>query len=217
MADPASTRRPYKACNSERTKTTGIVVASLEELKEKASFKLAIEPENCRVFIEQDGTEVDDNEYFGFLDDQTKFMIVADGEEWTLGSQNATLHSQGSYGIFNASLERNESVEIDGTDAGKTVDSISPDLLLRIKNDPAFFISFSDESLQDVINFDGGEFAIALGESAAEAEHKQEACQHELDRRTEFREATQLLKLLEKAHKSEITVGNKRQRTAPEQ
>lgn len=108
-------------------------------------------------------------------------------------------------------------MEFDGTDAGNTVDSISTDLLQRIKNDPAFFISFSDESLQDVINFDRGQFAIALGKSLVVAEHYQEACQHELDRRTEFREATQLLKLLEDALEIKTAVGNKRQRTASEQ
>ena len=108
-------------------------------------------------------------------------------------------------------------MEFDGTDAGNTVDSISTDLLQRIKNDPAFFISFSDKSLQDGINFDQGQFAIALGKSLVEAEHYQEACQHELDRRTEFREATQLLKLLEDALEIKTAVGNKRQRTASEQ
>ena len=80
-------RRPYKVCNSERTKTTGIVVESLEELKEKAGPKLGIASGSYRVFLERDGTEVDDEEYFGFLEDQTKFMIVSDGEEWTVGSQ----------------------------------------------------------------------------------------------------------------------------------
>ena len=81
-------RRPYKVCNSERSRTTGTVVQSLEELKEKASSKLGLAPGNCRVFLERDGTEVDDEEYFGFLEDQTKLMIVSDGEEWTLGSQS---------------------------------------------------------------------------------------------------------------------------------
>ena len=85
--DMAETRRrPYKICNSERTKTTGIVVESLEELKEKAAPKLGITVASCRVFLERDGTEVDDEEYFGFLEDQTKFMIVSDGDEWTVGS-----------------------------------------------------------------------------------------------------------------------------------
>ena len=84
-------RRPYKICNSERTKTTGIVAQSLEELKERAGTKLRISPASCRVFLEGDGTEVDDEEYFGFLEDQTKLMVVSDGEEWKVGPQSKSL------------------------------------------------------------------------------------------------------------------------------
>ena len=117
-------------------------------------------------------------------------------------------------------MERNESLEFDRTDAGET-DSISSHLLTRISTDPAFFISFSDDNLQDVINFDPEQFATALYKSLAEAKHKQEACQQELDRRTQFKEATQLLKLLDKAQQNqgaenETLVGAKRQRTTPE-
>ena len=117
-------------------------------------------------------------------------------------------------------MERNESLEFDRTDAGET-DSISSDLLTRISTDPAFFISFSDDNLQDVINFDPEQFATALDKSLAVAKHKQEACQQELDRRTQFKEATQLLKLLDRAQQNQGTenetpVCAKRQRTTPE-
>lgn len=113
-------------------------------------------------------------------------------------------------------------MEFDRTDAGITAENISSDLLIRIKSDPAFFISFSDESLQDVINFESEQLATALGRSLAEAKHSQEACQQELDRRTQLREATQLLKLFERARQNQGSenelqyTGNKRQRTANE-
>jgi len=84
-------RRPYRVCNSERTKTTGVVAQSLEELKERAGSKLGISPASCRVFLERDGTEVNDEEYFGFLEGQTKFMVVSDGEEWKVGPQSKSL------------------------------------------------------------------------------------------------------------------------------
>lgn len=213
----ATSRRPYKVCSSDRRKNIGIVAASLEELKEKAGSKLDISSARFRVFLETDGTEVDDEEYFAFLEDQTKFMIVFDGEDWSPGSQYDSLQSQGSVGSFNASLERNESIEFDGTDAGETEDSIPTDLLHKIKNDPTFFISFSEKNLENVINFDCDQFATALGKSVAEAEYSQETCQRELDRRREFKEATQLLKMLEGVQKNETLVGNKRPRPTSEQ
>ena len=112
-------------------------------------------------------------------------------------------------------------MEFDRTDAGETAEKISSDLLIRIKNDPAFFISFSDESLCDVINFETEQLATELGRSLTEAQHSQEACQQELDRRMQLREATQLLKLFERAqqHQSsenQCQSGNKRPRTAAE-
>ena len=76
-------RRPYKICNSERTKTTGIVAESLQELKDRASSKFGVTAANRRLFLESDGAEIDEEEYFCFLEDQTKLMIVSEGEEWT--------------------------------------------------------------------------------------------------------------------------------------
>ena len=76
-------RRPYKICDSERTKTTGIVAESLQELKDRASLKFGVTAANCRVFLDSDGTEIEEEEYFSFLEDQTKLMIASEGEEWT--------------------------------------------------------------------------------------------------------------------------------------
>ena len=111
----------------------------------------------------------------------------------------------------------NESMEFDRIDAGEAAENISSNLLMRIKNDPAFFISFSDESLHDVINFELEQLSSALGRSITEAQHSQEACQQELDRRMQLREATQLLKLFERAQQNQATEndvesGNKRPR-----
>lgn len=120
-------------------------------------------------------------------------------------------------GSFGASLEMNESMEFDRIDAGETEENISSNLLMRIKNDPAYFISFSDESLRDVINFETEQLSTALGRTLTEAQHSQEACQQELDRRMQLKEATQLLKLFERArqnqaNENDVQSGNKRPR-----
>ena len=84
-------RRPFKVCNSDRTRTIGMVLQSLEELKDRAGNKFGLTPTNCRVFLEKDGTEIDNEEYFRILDDQTKLMVVNDGEEWMAESQSKLL------------------------------------------------------------------------------------------------------------------------------
>ena len=40
------------------------------------------------MFLDSDGTEIDEEEYFSFLEDQTKLMIVSDGDEWTPDPQS---------------------------------------------------------------------------------------------------------------------------------
>ena len=66
-------RRPFKVCNSHAQRTVGIVAASLQELKYKAKAKFALSA--CLVFLE-DGTEIDNEEYFWFLECQTKLIVV---------------------------------------------------------------------------------------------------------------------------------------------
>ena len=94
-------RRPFKVCNSGRTRTIGMVVQSLEELKDRAGNKFGLTPTTCRVFLEKDGTEIDNEEYFSFLDDQTKLMVVNDGEEWMAGSQSKLLKIKLIYVLAN--------------------------------------------------------------------------------------------------------------------
>ena len=94
-------RRPFKVCNSDRTRTIGMVLQSLEELKDRAGNKFGLTPTTCRVFLEKDGTEIDSEEYFSFLDDQTKLMVVSDGEEWMAGSQSKLLKTNLLYLVAN--------------------------------------------------------------------------------------------------------------------
>lgn len=78
-----SKRRPFKVCNSQRSKRKGIVAGNLEELKEKGCQSLGLGGPSCRVFIEYDGTEIEDEEYFSFLEEQITLMLLEDGEDWS--------------------------------------------------------------------------------------------------------------------------------------
>ena len=106
-------RRPFKVCNSGRTRTIGMVVQSLEELKDRAGNKFGLTPTTCRVFLEKDGTEIDSEEYFSFLDDQTKLMVVNDGEEWMAGSQSKLLKITLIYLVANHCFIRSNFVSTD--------------------------------------------------------------------------------------------------------
>ncbi|XP_059618944.1 DNA fragmentation factor subunit beta [Phlebotomus argentipes] len=69
-----SSAKGYKISNVGRTKKYGIVVSSLRDLLKKASAKFQIE--DCKCFLAQDGTLVEDEEYFKSLPAQTLFVIA---------------------------------------------------------------------------------------------------------------------------------------------
>ena len=100
---------------------------------------------------------------------------------------------------------------IDRTDAG---DPIRPELIRKIKVDPAFFVSLSEEDLLEIVRLGVGSFADVLGEGELEAEHYQEVCQREVDKRREYKEATALLRLYHKSQEDNVSEGTKKRKTS---
>ncbi|XP_031555478.1 uncharacterized protein LOC116292332 [Actinia tenebrosa] len=211
-----SKRRPFKVYNSQRSKRKGVVAENLGELKEKGCQSLGLTASSCRVFIDSDGTEIEDDEYFSFIEEQSVLMLVEDGEDWS-SFEDALLPQAGTrtYSSFNPSLESNESLEMDHADA---LVPISEFLVQQIRKNAMFFVSFSDEQLQTVIDCDLAYLAMVLGAQAKEVQHYKETCQRELDKRAEMREAGELLKLYDKgvrqnAASSASEPGSKRVKT----
>ena len=81
MADSVVPKRPFKICNSERNVKKGIVCDTLEELKRISCERFSLS-DDCRLFLESDGTEVDNNEYLQFLPPQTLFMVTDVDGQW---------------------------------------------------------------------------------------------------------------------------------------
>lgn len=101
-----------------------------------------------------------------------------------------------------AHLERSESQITksqggqDVTDAGYALAQKTRE---RITNDPTFFVSLGDEELEKVIALDTSNACQELGKTKEEVLLYQESCERELSRRSELRDATELLKLYKKA------------------
>lgn len=72
--------KAYKIQDVNRKKRTGIVADSLADLKRKGMEKLAM-TKDFRVCLE-DGTEVEDDDYFNTLPHQTVFVFVRADETW---------------------------------------------------------------------------------------------------------------------------------------
>ncbi|ODM97491.1 Cell death activator CIDE-B [Orchesella cincta] len=84
MALATLVSKPFKIVDAQRELRMGLTAASLDELEDRAKSKFRI-PVNLpiRIVLEVDGTEIDDNDYFGTLDPDTSLMILCDDERWT--------------------------------------------------------------------------------------------------------------------------------------
>ena len=77
-------RRPFKVLDRLRTAKKGLMAGTLEELirsgKEKLSYR---EEQGVIVVLEEDGTEVDEEDYFQTLEDNTELILLHSGERWS--------------------------------------------------------------------------------------------------------------------------------------
>ncbi|XP_066998789.1 DNA fragmentation factor subunit alpha isoform X2 [Anabrus simplex] len=74
---------PFKVVDLARETRKGVVASSLHEFIIRARGKLHI-PESIpvKVVLEQDGTEVDDDEYFSTVEKNTTLMLLVNDEKW---------------------------------------------------------------------------------------------------------------------------------------
>ncbi|KAJ8319814.1 hypothetical protein KUTeg_001401 [Tegillarca granosa] len=85
--------RPFKIWNQDRSIKKSIIASCLEELKVKGKDKLCILPtEPVTVVLEDDGTEIDDDDYFTFLAHNTTLILLRSNQKWLpKGSENTAV------------------------------------------------------------------------------------------------------------------------------
>ncbi|XP_029034120.1 DNA fragmentation factor subunit alpha-like [Osmia bicornis bicornis] len=82
---------PYKIVDHAREKRKGITASSLKELTSIARSRLSLPLDaELTIVLEQDGTEVDDEEYFATLERNTSLMVLYGEQKWiAAGSSKA--------------------------------------------------------------------------------------------------------------------------------
>ncbi|EFN76436.1 DNA fragmentation factor subunit alpha [Harpegnathos saltator] len=86
------TGNPYKIVDHTRERRKGITASSLKELTNVARSRLAFPVDaDLTIVLEQDGTEVDDEEYFATLERNTSLMVLHGDQKWVaVGSKRAS-------------------------------------------------------------------------------------------------------------------------------
>ena len=158
------------------------MASNLADVKSKGSKKLGMEVQP-HVVLEEDGTEIDDEEYFACVPEQTILMLLRNDEKWTTGRDDMS------------------GVGIDETDCGgdrTQLDAETKRLVLLLRKNLTNAITFSSDQLQLLADADTSGLAKTLGESERYATSIQSACQRHLDEREETKETLALLKLFNK-------------------
>ncbi|XP_069025957.1 lipid transferase CIDEB [Embiotoca jacksoni] len=89
-------QRPFRVCCPDRSTRKGITAATLEELKERVcqALLLSLSAVSLSLVCEEDGTEVETDEFLTTLPDNIMLMALEPGQTWRLQPGAVVLKSQ---------------------------------------------------------------------------------------------------------------------------
>ncbi|KAI5946769.1 DNA fragmentation factor subunit alpha [Manis javanica] len=200
--------RALKPCLLRRNDSReqhGVAAACLEELRSKACDILAIDKSLAPVtlVLAEDGTIVDDDDYFLCLPSNTKFVALAGNEKWTYNNSDG-----GTAWISQ------ESFDVDETDNGAGLKW--KNVARQLKEDLSSIILLSEEDLQVLIDVPCSDLARELCQSHITVQGLQNTLQQVLDQREEARQSKQLLELYLQALEKEGSILSKQQESKPD-
>ncbi|VCW99885.1 unnamed protein product [Gulo gulo] len=198
--------RALKPCLLRRNHSReqhGVAASCLEELRSKAFDILAIDKSLAPVtlVLAEDGTIVDDDDYFLCLPSNTKFVALANNEKW------AYSNSDGGTAWISQ-----ESFDVDETDSGAGL--TWKNVARQLKEDLSSIILLSEEDLQVLIDVPCSDLAQELCQSCITVQGLQNTLQQVLDQREEARQSKQLLELYLQALEKEGSILSKQQESS---
>ncbi|XP_069466066.1 DNA fragmentation factor subunit alpha isoform X3 [Ambystoma mexicanum] len=173
----------------------GMAAATLQDLQRKV-LDLLPSPQTVTLVLEEDGTIVDDEDYFLCLPTNTKFVALGTNQTWTPRAVGEIGSAVANQCPVPASLS-------DEPDAS------SPprwkQLAAQMKEDLSRVILLSEDDLQLLTDIPCHELAEEMAESPNKVRVLQDTLQRLLDRREDERQSKQLLQLYLEALKGEGT------------
>ncbi|KAG5846228.1 cell death activator CIDE-B [Anguilla rostrata] len=76
-------QRPFRACSCDRATRKGVTAGTLQELKERVAHALLLSSMSLSLVCEEDGTEVESEDFLLSLPDNTVLMGLEPGQTWT--------------------------------------------------------------------------------------------------------------------------------------
>ncbi|XP_023326323.1 DNA fragmentation factor subunit alpha [Eurytemora carolleeae] len=136
MSSSSGKKKPFKVLDRTRTRKKGIMVDGLDDLLIKAKTKFEYPTnQSVELVLEEDGTEIEDEDYLFSLPDNTCLMLLFKEEKWS------------PFGV------------------GDEVDSVNPssalfNLLLRLESSPGSIALMSEPDLELLVDIDPEQQAV---------------------------------------------------------
>nr|XP_046226554.1 cell death activator CIDE-A [Scatophagus argus] len=80
---PSAQPRSFKVCTGSRRRRRALEASSLDELLEQVARVFVLSCHFLTLVLEEDGTEVDSEEFFQSLPSNTPLMVLEKGDVWT--------------------------------------------------------------------------------------------------------------------------------------
>ncbi len=132
-----------------------------------------------QIVLEEDGTEVIEDDYLAMLDNNTKLMILEKNADWTA-----------PFPAFDVT---------DHPDSSKSYNPVK--ILQKLVRSPGSISLLSEEELDVVSSFTAHQ---NIGIPQSEVEYLIEACQRELEQKKRIKDALDLVDLYQRAKQSDI-------------
>ncbi|XP_011198393.1 DNA fragmentation factor subunit alpha [Bactrocera dorsalis] len=164
-------KKPFKIKDVTRNIKKAVVAGTLEELRTKVAEKFDHAGDQPpTIHLDSDGTEIDDEEYFRTLDENTELIAVFPGEHWIDPTNYVTItsHHRGSNsGIVGGGLGVGSEQLGDTTDAVAETARIKQ-LVGQLQNNLCNVSVLSDPDLDSLSNMDPNSLVDITGKDFME-------------------------------------------------
>eukprot|EP00918_Siedleckia_nematoides_P055124 GHVU01120216.1.p1 GENE.GHVU01120216.1~~GHVU01120216.1.p1 ORF type:complete len:229 (-),score=38.79 GHVU01120216.1:694-1341(-) len=200
--------KPCKVWDASRKLKKSVVAASLEELISKGAEKLGLDAAaGVSVVLEEDDTEVDDDDYFQLMPGNMTYLLLGPetpGQSWS-DEDTADADTADAPFIRKEELQAVCSDELDSSQPpspDETSETLQ-NVLSALSADMSQVIACSSVELQLIVDAEHSVVRKMLKVSDNEATRLQDACQRYLDDKQQAMDAIKLLNLYHNQKKNQ--------------
>ncbi|XP_011189994.2 DNA fragmentation factor subunit alpha [Zeugodacus cucurbitae] len=163
-------KKPFKIKDVTRNIKKAVVAGTLEELRLKVAEKFEhVNDQPSTIHLDSDGTEIDDEEYFRTLEENTELIVVFPGEHWIDPTNYVTItsHRGSNSGIVGGGVGVGNEQLGDTTDAVAETARIKQ-LVGQLQNNLCNVSVLSDPDLDSLSNMDPNSLVDITGKDFME-------------------------------------------------